>query len=69
MRARSEEAARKRKASAIAAYIQRAEIDAGTLPEMKQVGRDAVARQAGQRSPSEKTWALVLGKLERRMAA
>ena len=27
------------------------------------------SRRAGQRSPSEKTWALVLGKLERRKAA
>ncbi len=29
----------------------------------------AIAKRAGQRSPSEKTWALVLGKLERRKAA
>ncbi len=69
VRSRSETEARERKASAISAYIQREGIDAGTLPEMPQAQRDALARKAGQHSPSEKTWALVLGRLERRKAA
>jgi len=37
--------------------------------EVPQVERDAIAKRAGQRSPSEKTGALVLGKLDRRKAA
>ena len=41
----------------------------GGLASMEQAERGAVARRAGQRSPSEKTWALILGKLERRKAA
>ncbi len=35
----------------------------------KQAERDAIAKGAGQRSPSDVTWALVLGKLDRRKAA
>ena len=44
-------------------------IDRAGLASMEQAERDAIAKRAGQRSPSEKTWALVLAKLERRKAA
>ena len=39
------------------------------LASMDQAERGAVAKRAGQRSPSEKTWALVMRKLEKRRAA
>ncbi len=68
-RARSETEARERKADAIARFIERSGIDTAGLASKEQAERDAIAKRAGQRSPSEKTWALVLGKLERRKAA
>ena len=68
-RARSEQEARERKANGIARYAQQAGLEIGMLAEMSQGARDAVARRAGQRSPSETTWRLVLGKLQMRRAA
>ena len=62
-RARSEEEARERKANGIARYARQAGLETAALAEMKQDERDAVAKRAGQRSPSEKTWRLVLSKL------
>ncbi len=50
-------------------YVERAGLDVAKLATAPQAERDAIAKRAGQRSPSEKTWALVLGKLERRKAA
>ena len=69
-RSRSESEAREKKASAIAAYIQRADLDQQTawLDSLKKPERDALARRAGQRSPSKETWALVLAKLAKRAA-
>ena len=65
--------ARERKATAIAAHLSENGVDVAAAATMLQPERDAVARRAGQRSPSEKTWALVLEKLaaksEARLAA
>ena len=68
-RARSEEEARERKASAIAAHLAASGLTAPDVETWTQARRDEAAQRAGQRTPSEKTWALVLAKLERRMAA
>ncbi len=68
-RARSEPEARERKTDAITRFIERSGIDRAGLASMEQAERGAIARRADQRSPSEKTGALVLGKLERRLAA
>ncbi len=68
-RARSESEARERKANANAAQLAASGLSAPDVWTWTQPQRDAVAKRAGQRSPSEKTWALVLGKLERRKAA
>ena len=62
-RATSEEEARERKASKIAAYLVDAGIASANAAGMSQAERDAIARQTGQRSPSEKTWDVVLSKL------
>ncbi len=62
-RARSEEEARERKANGIVRYVEQAGLETAALAEKKQDERDAVAKRAGQRSPSEKTWRLVLSKL------
>ena len=55
--------AREKKATAIAGYLSSAGMDAEAAATMEQAQRDAVASQAGQRSPSEKTWGLVLLKM------
>lgn len=55
--------ARERKATAIAAYLSENGVDTEAAASMKQPDRDAVARRAGQRTPSEKTWSVVLEKL------
>ena len=55
--------AREKKATAIAAYLSEHGVDVAAAATMKQPERDALARRAGQRSPSEKTWAVVLEKL------
>ena len=68
-RARSEEEARERKANAIAAHLATSGLSAPDVRGYTQSRRDEAAQLSGQRSPSEKTWALVLGKLERRRAA
>ena len=68
-RAGSETQAREAKASGIARYAMQEGLEMGALASMDQAQRDALARKAGQRSPSEKTWAVVLKKLERRRAA
>ena len=68
-RARSETEARERKALAIAAHLATSGLTPPDVRGWTQSRRDEAARLSGQRSPSEKTWALVLGKLERRMAA
>ena len=65
--------ARERKATAIAAHLSENGVDVAAAATMLQPERDAVARAAGQRSPSEKTWAIVMEKLsvksEARLAA
>lgn len=61
-RVTSEEEARERKASKIAAYLSEAGMNAEAAG-MTQTERDAIARRAGQRSPSVKTWNVVLSKL------
>ena len=68
-RARSETEARERKASAIASTLAAGGLSAPDVRTWTQPQRDAVAKRAGQRRPSEKTWALVMSKLERRKAA
>ncbi len=68
-RARSEEEARERKANAIAAHLAASGLTAPDVRAWTQARRDEAAQRAGQRRPSEKTWAVVLGKLERRRAA
>ena len=68
-RARNEAEARERKANGIARYVGRVGLDVAKLATAPQVERDAIAKQAGHRSPSDVTWALVLAKLERRKAA
>ena len=65
----SEEEARERKASAIASTLATGGLSALDVRAWTQGQRDAVAKRAGQRSPSETTWALVLSKLETRRAA
>ena len=55
--------AREKKATAIAAYLSEQAVDVAAAATMKQPQRDALARRAGQRSPSEKTWGVVLEKL------
>ncbi len=68
-RARSEEEARERKANAIAAHLATSGLTAPDVEAWTQARRDDAAQCAGQRSPSEKTWAFVLSKLGRRKAA
>ena len=63
-RARSEEEARERKASRIAAYLASSGFTRADAAGWVQAERDAAARRAGQHSPSEKTWGVVLSKLE-----
>ena len=63
-RTTSEEEARERKASRIAAYLASSGFTQADVASWVQAERDAVARRAGQRSPSEKTWGLVLTKLK-----
>ncbi len=64
IRSRSETEARERKASAIASTLAAGGLSAPDVQTWTQPQRDAVAKRAGQRSPSEKTWRLVLSKLE-----
>ena len=68
-RAGSEQEARERKANAIAAHLATSGLSVLDVEAWTQSRRDEAAQRAGQRSPSEKTWALILGKLERRKAA
>ena len=68
-RARSESEARERKANAIASHLATSGLTALDVEVWTQARRDEAARLSGQRTPSEKTWALVLGKLDRRKAA
>ncbi len=68
-RARSEEEARERKANAIASHLAASGLTAPAVEAWTQARRDEAAQRAGQRRPSEKTWALILSKLERRKAA
>ena len=63
IRSRSEGVARERKASAIASTLAAGGLSAPEVQAWTQPQRDAVAKRAGQRSPSEKTWRLVLSKL------
>ena len=58
----------KRKANAIASHLATSGLTAPDVEAWTQ-RRDEAAQLSGQRRPSEKTWALVLGKLERRKAA
>ena len=62
--ARSEEEARERKATKIAAYLAAGGFTSADVATWVQAERDAVARRAGQRSPSPATWAVVMAKLE-----
>ena len=55
--------ARDRKATAIAGYLSKAGIEPGTAGQMSQRERDDVAHRAGQRTPSQKTWSVVLEKM------
>ncbi len=63
IRSRSETEARERKASAIASTLAAGGLSAPEVQTWTQPQRDTVAKRAGQRSPSEKTWRLVLSKL------
>ena len=63
-RTTSEEEARERKATKIAAYLAENGFTSAAVSGWVQAERAAVARRAGQRSPSETTWKLVLAKLE-----
>ena len=63
-RATSEAEARERKANRIASYLAENGYTPADAAEWVQAERDAAARRAGQRSPSEKTWGVVLVKLE-----
>ena len=63
-RATSEEEAREHKASHIAAYLAENGFTRADASTWVQAERDAAARRAGQHSPSETTWELVLTKLD-----
>ena len=52
--------ARARKASKIEAYLSESDMEPGAVATMKQPERDAVAQRAGQRSPLDVTWGVVL---------
>ena len=58
-----ETVAREKKATAIAGYLSGAGLDTARVAAMDQAQRDDIARRAGQRSPSEKTWGVVLQKM------
>ncbi len=62
-RAGSEQEARERKANAIAAHLATSGLTTPDVRGWTQSRRDEAAKRAGQRSPSEKTWWLVLSKL------
>ena len=68
-RAGSEQEARERKANAIAAHLTTSGLTALDVEAWTQAQRDAVAKRAGQRSPSQATWVLVMSKLQIRRAA
>ena len=51
------------KAGGWQALLDRLGVEPSAAATMKQPQRDAAARKAGQRSPSEKTWGVVLEKL------
>ncbi len=53
----------------IAAHLATSGLTAPDIEAWAQARRDEAAQRAGQRRPSEMTWALVLVKLERRKAA
>ncbi len=53
----------------IAAHLATSGLTAPAVEAWTQARRDEAARLSGQRSPSEKTWALILAKLERSKAA
>jgi len=57
------------RANAIAAHLVTSGLTAPDVRGYTQSRKDEAAQRAGQRRPSEKTWAVVLGKLERRKAA
>ena len=57
--------ARERKATKIAAYLAAGGLTPSDVRAWEQPRRDEAARLCGQRSPSEKTWAVVLEKLTR----
>ncbi len=63
-RTTSEEEARERKASKIAACLAVNGFTRTDAATWVQAERDAAARRAGQHAPSEKTWRVVLSKLE-----
>lgn len=56
----SEDEARRRKVERISDFIREAGVDPDSLAEMQQDERDAMARRAGQRTPSDKTWSMVI---------
>ena len=55
--------AREKKATAIAAYLAAGGLTPSDVEAWPQSRRDEAARLCGQRSPSEKTWSVVLAKL------
>ena len=59
-RAWSEDEARARKVAKISDFIREAGVDPSSLAEMQQDERDDLARRAGQRTPSNKTWSMVI---------
>ena len=69
IRSRSETEARERKASAIASTLAAGGLSANDVEAWTQPQRNEAAKRAGQRTPSERTWAVMLNKLERRKAA
>ncbi len=66
-RAWSEDEARARKVERISDFIREAGVDPSSLAEMQQDERDAMARRAGQRTPSSKTWSMVIAAAAQKM--
>lgn len=62
-RERDEALGRLEKAMAIIGVLDRFQVTAETAANLDQAGRDQAAALAGRKSPSEKTWAIVVNHL------
>lgn len=62
-RERDEALGRLEKAMDLIAVLDRFQTDSETAANLDQAGRDIVAALAGRKSPSEKTWAIVVNHL------